>query len=372
MLFSEVVGQNDIKNRMINEIKSEKMSHAQLFLGKNGYGNLALALAYTQYLFCENKGENDSCGVCASCSKTKQLIHPDVHFVFPTVQAISKTSDGMISNWREAIGTSPYFNLNDWINFTDNKGRRPIIGTEESKELLKKLSLMSYEGGYKVVIIWMAEEMNVTFANKMLKTLEEPADNTIILILAESSERILPTIMSRAQLKKIPRLGFAEVAHYVQSSTDLPENEAHSLVARVEGDICLIRSHLMNAENEDRNRDIFVQLMRSSYKKNVLEMMDWADLIAGVGRESQKIFLEYALHMVRQSILKNYTDEQLTRVSKEEADFLKNFSRFITGNNVSDFLEIFSEAHYHVERNANAKILFTHLAFRTMRFIHFA
>ena len=372
MQFSEVVGQIDLKKRMINEIRSEKMSHAQLFLGKNGYGNLALALAYTQYLFCENKSKEDSCGVCASCSKTKQLIHPDVHFVFPTVQAISKTSDGMISNWREAAGTSPYFNLNDWINYTDKKGRRSIIGTEESKEVLKKLSLMSFEGGYKVVIIWMAEEMNATFANKMLKTLEEPADNTIILILAENPEKILPTIISRAQLKKIPRLGFAEVAHYVQTSTDLSANEAQSLVARVEGDICLIRAHLMNAENEDNNRMIFIKLMRSSYKKNVLEMMDWADMVSGIGREAQKIFLEYALHMVRQSILKNYTEEQLTRVSQEEAGFLKNFSKFITGNNVTDFLTIFSEAHYHIERNANPKILFTHLAFRTMRFIHFA
>ena len=372
MQFNEVVGQIDLKKRMINEIRSEKMSHAQLFLGKNGYGNLALALAYTQYLFCENKSEEDSCGVCASCSKTKQLIHPDVHFVFPTVQAISKTSDGLISNWREAVEVSPYFNLNDWINFTDSKGRRPIIGNEESKELLKKLSLMSFEGGYKVVIIWMAEEMNVTFANKMLKTLEEPANNTVILILAENSEKILPTIMSRAQLKKIPRLGFAEVAHYVQTSTDLSENEAQSLVSRVEGDICLIRAHLMNAENEDKNRELFIELMRSSYKKNVLEMMDWADKASGIGREAQKIFLEYALHMVRQSILKNFTDEQLTRVSEEEAGFLKNFSKFITGNNVTDFLTIFSEAHYHIERNANPKILFTHLAFRTMRFIHFA
>jgi len=129
---------------------------------------------------------------------------------------------------------------------------------------------------------------------------------------------------------------------------------------------------LMNAENEDKNREIFIELMRSSYKKNVLEMMDWADMVSGIGREAQKIFLEYALHMVRQSILKNYTEEQLTRVSQEEAGFLKNFSKFITGNNVTDFLTIFSEAQYHIERNANPKILFTHLAFRTMRFIHFA
>jgi DNA polymerase III subunit delta' len=372
MLFNEVVGQIDLKSRMIEEINSGKMSHAQLFLGKNGYGNLALALAYTQFLFCKNRGETDACGECASCSKTRQLIHPDVHFVFPTVQAISKVSDGFINEWRETVLSSPYFNLNDWLNVIDVKGRRPIIGTEESKDLLKKLSLMSYEGGYKVVIIWMAEEMNPTFANKMLKTLEEPSDKTILLILAESTEYILPTIMSRTQVRKIPRLSFAEVSHYVQMNTHLSENESQSLVARVEGDISLIRAHLINAENENKNREMFILLMRSAYKKNVLEMMDWADQISGLGREAQKIFLEYALHMFRQSILKNYTEEQLIRVSREEGDFLKNFSRFITGNNVGEFLEVFSEAHYHIERNANPKILFTHLAFRAMRFIHFA
>lgn len=372
MLFSEVVGQNDLKSRMIQEINSGKMGHAQLFLGNNGHGNLALALAYIQYLFCENKGEADACGSCPACSKNKQLIHPDVHFVFPTVQTLSKTSDGMMKVWRQIVGESPYFNLNDWINYTDPKGRRPIIGTEESKELLQKLSLMSFEGGYKVVLIWMAEEMNPTFANKMLKTLEEPSPKTIILILASTTDSLLPTIISRAQMRKIPRLSFAEVAHYVQVNTKLSENEAQSLVARVEGDISLIRGHLKSSESEDRNREVFIQLMRSAFKKNVLEMMNWADETAAIGREAQKTFLEYALHMFRQSILRNYTDDQLTRVSKEEADFLKNFSRFITGNNVGDFLEIFSEAHYHIERNANPKILFTHLAFRTMRFIHFA
>ncbi len=372
MLFSKVVGQEEIKTRMIQEINSGKMSHAQLFLGKNGYGNLALALAYAQYVFCENKTDQDACGTCPSCSKNQQLIHPDVHFVFPTVQALSKTSDGLINEWREMVKTSPYFNLNDWINFIDKKGRRPIIGNEESKELLKKLSLMSFEGGYKIVIVWMAEEMNATFSNKMLKTLEEPSSKTIILLLAEDSERMLPTIMSRTQLKKIPRLGFAQVVDYVNKATSLNANEAQSLVARVEGDICLIRAHLMHIEEEDKNRELFIQLMRTSYKKNVVDMMSWADEVAGIGREGQKVFLEYALHMIRQSILKNYTDEQLTRVSEEESAFLKNFSRFITGNNITDFMNIFSEAHYHIERNANPKILFTHLCFRTMRFIHFA
>lgn len=372
MLFKEVVGQKEVKERMIHEISSDKISHAQLFLGQTGYGSFALALAYIQYLFCENRQDKDSCGVCANCQKNNNLVHPDVHFVLPTVQVISKTSVPMLKQWREMVAKTPYFNLNDWINFTDEKGRRPIIGTEESKELLHKLSLMSYEGGYKVVVIWMAEEMNPSFANKILKTLEEPSPNTLLILVAENGDYILPTILSRTQIRKIPRLTFLEVVGYVQAKSKLPLHEIESLVARTEADVCEIHAHLIHADVESVNRELFIELMRSSFKKNVVEMMDWADKIAGIGREQQKIFLEYAIHMCRQSILKNYTDDQLTRLSDEEAVFLKNFAKFITGNNIVDFMQIFSDAHYHIERNANPKILFTYITFRAMRFIHFA
>jgi DNA polymerase-3 subunit delta' len=372
MLFKDVVGQEEVKSRMIHEINSEKISHAQLFLGQTGYGSFALALAYIQYLFCENKTKTDACGVCPNCQKNNHLAHPDVHFVFPTVQSISKTSDPMLKEWREMVGKSPYFNLNDWINFTDDKGRRPIIGTEESKELLHKLSLMSYEGGYKVVVIWMAEEMNTAFSNKILKTLEEPSAKTLLILVAEKGDYLLPTILSRTQIRKIPRLSFPEVVEFVQKNSSLPLHEIESLVARTEGDVCDIQAHLAHVDSESGNRELFIEMMRSSFKKNVVEMMDWADKIAGIGREQQKIFLEYAIHMCRQSILKNYTDDQLTRVSNEEAAFLKNLAKFITGNNIVDFMKIFSDAHYHIERNANPKILFTHLTFRAMRFIHFA
>jgi DNA polymerase III subunit delta' len=162
------------------------------------------------------------------------------------------------------------------------------------------------------------------------------------------------------------------VLEYVQKNSSLPMHEIESLVARTEADVCAIQLHLEHADTESGNRELFIEMMRSSFKKNVVEMMDWADKIAGIGREQQKTFLEYALHMCRQSILKNYTDDQLTRVSNEEAAFLKNFAKFITGNNIVEFMKIFSDAHYQIDRNANAKILFTHLTFRAMRFIHFA
>jgi DNA polymerase-3 subunit delta' len=178
MQFSEVIGHNSLKSHLVDEVKNEKISHAQLFLGKPGYGVLPMALAFVQFLFCENKQESESCGACPACKKVSLLQHPDLHFSFPTIQAISKTSNGNLKEWREQIKEQPYFDLNGWIRKTDVRERKPIIGVQESEEVIKKLSLRSYEGGYKVMIIWMADQMNTATANKLLKIIEEPPKKT--------------------------------------------------------------------------------------------------------------------------------------------------------------------------------------------------
>ncbi|MDB0011596.1 DNA polymerase III subunit delta' [Crocinitomicaceae bacterium] len=372
MQFKNVIGQEELKSHLIQEIRNDKVSHAQLYLGKPGYGPLPMALAFVQYLFCENKQEKDSCGVCPSCKKITELQHPDLHFSFPVVQAIEKKSDYFLPQWREQIKESAYFDLNDWLNKIDEKGRKPIIGTDESQEIIKKLSLKSYEGGYKVMIIWMAEEMNANCSNKLLKILEEPPAKTLFLLVCESQEYLLQTILSRTQIVKIPRLRVDEISTHLKENFNLSSEAANSISARSEGDFIETLEVLSNSHEQDENRDLFIQLMRVCFKKNVLEMMDWAEKAAALSKEKQKIFLRYALHMFRQSIIKNYTDDQLTRVSDEEAQFLKNFSKFITGNNILDFSQTFNDAHYHVERNANSKILFTNICFKVMRYIHVA
>ena len=372
MQFKDVVGQGELKSHLIREILTDKVSHAQLFLGKSGYGTLPLALAFVQFLFCEDKNEQDSCGVCPSCRKVTELQHPDLHFSFPVVQAIEKKSDAFLSDWRAQIKEKSYFNLNDWLKRIDEKGRKPIIGTEESQEIIKKLNLKSYEGGYKVMVIWMAEDMNATCANKLLKILEEPPAKTLFLLISESHESILQTIISRTQLVKVPRIGLDDMSEYLKNVYQLSSNAAQSLASRVDGDLIEALEMLGDSHEQDENRELFIQLMRVCYKKDVVPMMDWAESAATLTKEKQKIFIRYALHMFRQSMLKNYTQDQLTKVSEEENQFLKNFAKFITGNNVFDFMETFNEAHYHIERNANAKLLFTNICFKVMRYIHVA
>lgn len=370
MRFSEVVGHAELKDKLINEVNQGHISHAQLFVGKAGYGVLPLALGFIQYLFCENKQEGDSCGECQSCKKVAKLQHPDLHFSFPTVQSISKLSDGLISEWREIISETPYFDLNAWIKYMDPKERKPIIGKDESQEIIKKLNLRSFEGGYKVMMIWMAEEMNQSSANKLLKILEEPPGNTLFILMAESEETMLQTILSRTQKVRVPRIRMEDLSMYLRQNKNQSSGSADSIAARVDGDLIEALEFLGDHAEQDENREQFIQLMRVCYKKSVLDMMDWSEDISAKSREFQKVFLKYALHMFRQSLLRNYTEDTLTRVSQEEADFLEKFSRFITGNNIGSFLETFSDAHYHIERNANPKILFTQLCFEVMRYIH--
>jgi DNA polymerase III subunit delta' len=372
MQFVDIVGQEELKSHLIREINAGKVSHAQLFLGKPGFGSLPLALAFVQYLFCENRQTNDSCGACSSCRKTRDLQHPDLHFSFPIVQAIQKKSDGFLGEWRTQLGVQPYFDLNQWVQRTDVKGRKPIIGTEESQEIIKKLSLKSYEGGFKVMVIWMAEEMNAACANKLLKIIEEPSAKTLFLLICESQEALLQTILSRTQLVKVPRINMDSLSLYLRTKFELSKENADSLAARVDGDLIEAEAALSDSRDQDDNRELFIQLMRVCYKKDVLPMLDWAEAIAALTKEKQKIFVRYSLHMFRQSMLRNYTQNQLTRVSQEEDLFLLKFARFITGNNIADFMETFDDAHYHIDRNAHPKILFTNICFKVMRYIHAA
>lgn len=372
MQFSAVIGQHPLKEHLIGEVQHQKISHAQLFLGKPGYGVLPMALSFVQYIFCEERSDQDSCGVCPSCRKVAQLQHPDLHFSFPTVQAISKTSNGNLAEWREQVLGQPYFDLNDWIRKTDTRERKPIIGVQESEEIIKKLSLRSYEGGYKVMIIWMAEEMNTASANKLLKILEEPPNKTLFILCVEAQENMLATIISRCQVVKVPRISLEELSQHLRTHKNLNASQADSAAARVDGDFLEAQEFLGATVEQDGNRELFIQLMRVCYKKNVIDMMQWSEAIAQESREQQKIFLKYALHMFRQSMLRNYTEDHLTRVSEGENAFLNNFSRFISGNNVFDFMTTFNDAHYHIERNASPKILFMNLCFKVMRYIHTA
>lgn len=370
MLFKNVIGQTELKKDFIQEIKHGKIAHAQLFMGQLGFGGLPLALAFTQYLFCKNPSDEDSCGVCPSCLKVQDLQHPDLHFVFPTVQAISKVSDAFLEDWRNQVKEEPYFDAYTWTKRIDSKERKPIIGTEESKEIIRKLNLKSYEGGYKVMLIWLPETMNAECSNKLLKILEEPPKNTLFLLVSEDPSKLLVTIQSRTQFVRIPKIESESLTKELRERFKLDGTQAESITAFSEGNFIQASDFLDASDDKGIYREHFIQLMRTSYKKDVLGMMQWADGMAAEGKERQKLFIQYALHMFRQSLLSNYMGDVLLRISSEEEQFLKNFAPFISGNNIREFIETFDDAYYHIDRNANSRILFTQMCFQTMRFIH--
>ncbi len=370
MLFQNVIGQNDLKQKLLKEVKDQKVSHAQLFTGDSGFGTLPLALAFAQLLFCEEPKENDSCGVCSSCIQVKDLQHPDLHFSFPTVQGISKISDGLISEWREQIKEMPYFSSFDWIKRIDPKEGNPIISVFESKEIQRKLRLKSYQGGYKVLIIWMPEKMNSECSNKILKILEEPPKKTVFILVSANADLLIETIRSRCQVVQLPRIKNDTLSSHLMKVFKISEEKCKSITAFSEGNLIRAMEVAETQDGEEALKDAFITLMRSSYKKNVIEMMNWADSMAKEGKERQKIFLKYTLHMLRQCLVKNYMGDELVQVSTEEADFISKFSPFISGNNIREFMKAFDEAFYQLERNANSKILFTLLCFQSMRYLH--
>lgn len=369
MLFKNVIGHNELKHHLIQEIKEGKIAQTQLFSGKMGYGNLPMALAFVQFVFCENKSETDSCGHCSSCKKVTDLQHPDLHFFFPVVQALSKTSSKHLSDWRDQLKENPYFDLFEWTQRIDDRERKPIISAEESQEIIRKTALKSYEGGYKVYVIWMAEEMNAICANKLLKILEEPPEKSLFLLLCESIDGILPTILSRTQIVTVPRIADNDLVTYLVQKTMIDTDTAQSFASFSEGNYLTAIQQLKQQENTDY-LEFFKNLMRTGYKKDVNAMLDWAEEAAQQSKEKQKLFIVYALHLIRQSILINYTPGSLVKLSQNEAEFLKNFAKFIHGKNIQAFMQTMNDIHYHLERNANPRIVFTHLTFQVMRYIH--
>lgn len=372
MQFSEVIGQHHLKQLLINEINSKKISHAKLFLGKEGHGVLPLALAYVQYLFCKNKQENDSCGTCDSCLKVQNLQHPDLHFIYPIALAEKKSCADLYPKWRSKIKENPYFSLEDWTNFIDPKGRRLIIGVDASTEILKSLTLKAFEGRQRVVVIWMAEEMNDSAANKILKVLEEPPLGTYFILVGRQHDKFLTTILSRTQFYRVPKIETTDLSKHLREAFELNISKADSITLRSEGDYLEAVQMLHDSSDINEERELFIELMRSCYKKDVNKMLDWCENMDQYNKEFQKNFLMYCLYMMRQSLMKNYTDDVLMRASNEEAEFLKNFARFISGNNIADFNDMFSKAYYYIERNANTKLIFTNICFNVMRYIHAA
>ena len=365
MLFKEIIGQNEIKARLLRSVNEARISHAQLFLGPQGSGSLALAVAYAQYICCSNKKEDDSCGTCSSCIKYNKLIHPDLHFVYPV--ALSKdvrVSTDVAIEWRQAFLDNPYITLFNWFEQLEAENKQAVIGVEESGEILRKLSLTTYESDYKIMIIWQADKMNAASANKLLKILEEPPDKTLFLLVCESEDQLLRTILSRTQLIKIPKLTDEDITKALIERNGISPETADSTAHLADGNYAEALLLINENENAAQNLASFQKLMRASLKFDPKAVLTWIDDVSATGRERQKNFLKYALHIMRESLMISYADTSLIKLGIEEEEFVKKFSPFIHANNVERFIEELNKAYFHMERNANTKILFMDLAFK--------
>jgi DNA polymerase III subunit delta' len=370
MLFSEVVGQEDVKKRLIQSVQEDRISHAQLFLGPEGSGNLALAVAYAQYINCANRLPDDSCGVCPSCNKFGKLIHPDLHFAFPVASSSKDpVSDDFIKEWRALFISNPYFNANQWYAAIGLENKQGLISKNESHEILRKLNLKTFEADYKVMIIWMPEKMNPTAANKLLKILEEPPLKTLFLLVVENSGLMLSTILSRTQLIKVPKIEEAALYPYILSKYTYPENQVKDAVRISNGNLNVALRVLQSDEENIENFDLFTLLMRTCYKKDVLALMDWCDKVCAYGRERQKNFLQYAVRLLRENYLLNKGVPQLAMMTSGEQDFSNKFHLFINDQNIQPIFSEMEKAMYHVESNGNDKLIFTDMALKLIKLI---
>lgn len=373
MQFREIPGQHEIKARLIQSVKANRVSHALLLSGTAGSGHYALALAFAQYLQCQSPTENDSCGVCPSCHQAAGFMHPDIHFVFPVARTTTNpgepASDDLITEWRQFIAADPFPVLEEWYSAMKIENKQSGIFKREAQEILRKLSFKSYASDYKVMIFWLPEKMNTTAANKLLKIIEEPADHTVFLFVTEDPDEILPTILSRTQLIKVPAIGKDELLLKLQQEFPEMGAELESIARKAQGDYVTARSMIRLNDAARINRDRFIQWMRICFALKVPEMLAWVDEISGIGRERQKLFLTYGLEMIRENFLLNRGVPELAVFDPEEQAFSSRFNAYIHPGNVEGLMKEFGDSISHITMNANPKILFTDMSFQMNRLL---
>ncbi|GAA0737176.1 DNA polymerase III subunit delta' [Gaetbulibacter jejuensis] len=380
MLFTEVIGQEHIKNHLTTSADNGRISHAQLFVGPEGCGALPMAIAYAQYLLCknlngENTGGNDACNL-----KFKNYSHPDLHFAFP-VAANDKVkkhpvSSHFLEEWRELLKEQPYGNLFDWYKKLGIENKQGQIGVDEAQDIVKSLALKSYEGGYKVMIIWMAEKMNTSAANKLLKLIEEPPEKTIFILIAEDEEQIINTILSRCQVLHFPPLAELDIKNALLQQFDIAEADATKIAHQANGNYNKACDLVYHDSEDIQFKEWFVYWIRSAFKAKgnkaaIHDLISWSETIAKTGRETQKQFLHFCMDYFRQALLLNYNAQELVFVEPKSESFkLEKFAPFVHGNNIMDISNELQDAIYHIERNGNAKIILTDLSIKLTRLLH--
>lgn len=369
MQFSDIIGQEKVKKHLIQTVSENRVSHAQLFLGPEGSGNLALALAYAQYISCEDRQPTDSCGHCSSCRKYGKLIHPDLHFSYPFFAKHKEdTAVHFLPEWRKAFLGNPYLNLNEWRTQFDAENKQANINIAECHQIIHKLSLKPFESEYKILIMWLPEYLDKE-GNTLLKIIEEPAQKTVFLLVAQNQDQLLNTILSRTQLVKIPRLSENEIKQHLIEQKGASETKATHIAYLSEGNLQVALLFLNTEENDQFN--LFSSWMRMTTTDKGSQMIDFVDHAAKMGRENQKHFLKYGIQLIRESILILSGVPDLVHLPSPELDFITKFSNFISLNQAQAIIDTLEKAHYHIERNANPKILFLDVSLRFVSILKF-
>lgn len=380
MLFSEVLGQDHIKSHLTKSADAGRIPHAQLFVGPEGSGTLPMAIAYAQYILCGNKNSENSEGNPACNLKFNNLSHPDLHFAFPvtTNDKVKRhpVSSHFLEEWRQLIDQQPYGNLFDWYKMLGVDNKQGQIGVDEALDIVKSLSLKSYEGGFKIMLIWMSEKMNTSCANKLLKLIEEPPEKTVFILVAEDEEQIISTIRSRCQVLHFPGLSEAIIADSLVKKYDIEETIANKIAQQSNGNFNKACDLVYQDSEDIQFEKWFIAWVRSAFKAKgnksaIRELIAWSEVIAKTGRETQKQFLHFCINYFRQALLLNYKADELVYLEPKSESFkLEKFAPFVHDANIIDITKELQDAIYHIERNGNSKIILTDLSIKLTRLLH--
>ena len=359
-MFSGVIGQKEAQERLVQMVKEDRLPHAMMLCGPQGSGKLPLAVGFAQYLL-----DNGTPSAKAMLAK---LEHPDLHFTYPTIKLPSMStdhkpvSDDFAKEWRELISGGLYFTMDEWMQAMGGENQQAIITAGESDDLVKKLALKSSQGGYKVSIVWLPERMNIECANKLLKLIEEPPQQTVFIMVCEEPDKLLETIRSRVQRIDIRRIDQEDIERALIEQRGVNEEDAHRIARLANGNWLKALDELQVGSENELFLDLYIMLMRLAYQRRIKELRKWSEQMAGMGREKQKRWLTYFLRMTRESFVFNFQNEELNYMTQKEEEFTKNFARFVNEQNILPISDLANLAIRDIGQNANAKIVFFDLA----------
>jgi DNA polymerase-3 subunit delta' len=367
LFFNDIIGQEGIKQQLRQSVQEGFIPHARLICGQEGAGKLPLAIAYARYLNCSQRTEKDACGVCPSCVKFNKLAHPDLHFVFPIVKNDKKKKevcDDYLHEWRKFLSENTYFTFNDWLDYIEAENSQGTIYAKESSEIIKKLNLKTYEAEYKIMIIWLPEKMHEACSNKLLKMIEEPPAKTVFLLVSEAPDQIIGTIQSRSQRLNIRGIDAQDMQDALQKRFELSREDAVSVTHLANGNYVKAIRLIRTNDEIQYFLELFITIMRNSWKRDVKNMKIKADEFASLGREKQKAFLSYAQNLLRENFIYNFQLPEINYLNKAEAAFSVNFAPYIHERNVIDFMDELGLAIRHVEQNVNPRMIFFDLSMK--------